>query len=112
MHSFGQLLTLFQVAYMSHTLAYKINLDAFYFGELESENVLVHVDPAVIKAMAAFVFIAIFKDILVGAYMHLLYEGTGNDYYNHGNHVRKSSIVKMIVPHQLPVKPCIKLEKL
>ena len=26
--------------------------------------------------------------------------------------VRKSSIVKMIVPHQLPVKPYIKLEKL
>ena len=51
----------------------------FYFGQLESENVLVHVDPAVIKAMAAFVFIAVLKDILVGGYMHLLYQGTGVD---------------------------------
>ena len=57
--------------------AYQINSDAFYFGELESENILVHVDPAVIKAMASFVFIAILKDILVGAYMHMLYEGIG-----------------------------------
>ena len=55
----------------------KFNLDAFYFGELQSENVLVHVDPAVIKAMAAFIFIAILKDILVGAYIYALYEGTG-----------------------------------
>ena len=48
-------------------------LDALYFGELESENILV--DPSVIKAMCAFVFIAVFKDILIGLYMHLLYAG-------------------------------------
>ena len=84
MRSFGQLLTLFQVLStvcesVLTTELININSDAFYFGELESENILVHVDPAVIKAMASFVFIAILKDILVGAYMHLLYEGTGID---------------------------------
>ena len=50
-------------------------LDALYFGELESENILVHVDPSVVKAMCAFVFIAVLKDILVGLYIHLLYAG-------------------------------------
>ena len=49
--------------------------DALYFGDLESENILVHVDPGVIKAMAAFVIIAVFKDVMVGLFMHLLYNG-------------------------------------
>ena len=53
---------------------FKLNSDAIYFGDLEKENILVHVDPAVVKAMASFVFIAILKDILVGLYMHLLYD--------------------------------------
>jgi len=51
-----------------------MNSDAYYFGDLEKENILVHVDPAVIKAMASFVFIDIAKDILVGVYMHYLYD--------------------------------------
>ena len=104
MHSFGQLLTLFQVVctvqklvLRDFTACISHILDAFYFGELESENVLVHVDPAVIKAMAAFVFIAIFKDILVGAYMHLLYEGTGNDYY-HIRPIYKISMTLIATP--------------
>ena len=31
-------------------------------------------DPAVIRAMCAFIYIAIFKDVLIGGYMHMLYE--------------------------------------
>ena len=33
---------------------------------MESKNLLVHMSPSVIKAMAAFVFLAVVKDIIVG----------------------------------------------
>ena len=31
-------------------------------------------DPAVIRSMCAFIYIAIFKDVLIGGYMHMLYD--------------------------------------
>ena len=52
-----------------------ITLDAIYFWSLERERLLVHVDPKVIQAMAAFVFISVLKDFLIGFYLHWTYEG-------------------------------------
>ena len=50
-------------------------LDAIYFGSLEKDDILVHVDSKVIQAMAAFVFISVLKDFLIGFYLHWTYEG-------------------------------------
>ena len=52
-------------------------LDATYLVQLESEFLLVHVDPAVIKAMTAFIYIAIIKDVLVGYFLYRLYKYPG-----------------------------------
>ena len=53
-----------------------LNSDAIYVAFLDENKILVHVDPKVIKAMVAFVYVAILKDCLNGFYMHWLYEGT------------------------------------
>ena len=49
--------------------------DAIYFGSLENAYLLVHVDSEVIQAMAAFVYISVLKDFLIGFYLHWTYEG-------------------------------------
>ena len=50
------------------------SLDAFYFSKLESNNILVHFDFDVIKAMAAFCFLAVLKDAIVGGIIFIFYK--------------------------------------
>ena len=49
------------------------SLDAFYFSRLESTPLLVHFDFSVIKAMAAFCFLAVLKDAIVGIFLYQFY---------------------------------------
>lgn len=49
--------------------------DALYFSRLDSDYLLVHFDPNVIKAMAAFCFMAIVKDAIVGGFIFIFYKG-------------------------------------
>ena len=61
-----------------------LNIDALYFRNLDKNNdTLVRVDPIVIQAMAAFVFIAVLKDFLICFYLHWTYEGRGFHFENH-----------------------------
>lgn len=53
--------------------------DAIYFGRLESALILVHMEPAVIKLMAAYVYMAILKDIWVNCMIYDKYLNKGTD---------------------------------
>ena len=45
---------------------------------MESKNLLVHMSPAVIKSLAAFVYLGVLKDIFVGCFKRTIYnEVTG-----------------------------------
>ena len=48
---------------------------------METKNLLVHMSPSVIKAMAAFVYLAIIKDALVGLVSYGWY---GSNYDDQG----------------------------
>ena len=50
--------------------------DALYFAGLESKELLVHYDSNVIKAMAAFVYIAILKDVFTAVLVLFYYKGS------------------------------------
>ena len=41
---------------------------------MESKNLLVHMSPSVIKAMAAFVYLAVLKDVFVGILKNYFYK--------------------------------------
>ena len=56
-------------------------LDAWYYGRLESKSLLVHMSPSVIKAMAAFVYLAVVKDVLLGLVMLVCYSDKGMDLF-------------------------------
>ena len=47
-------------------------LDALYYGRIETKSYLVHMDHSVIKAMAVFVYFGVFKDLLVGIFIHMV----------------------------------------
>merc|ERR1712131_295034 len=49
--------------------------DSFYFGRLESKSPIVHVEPAVITALAVFVYLAIVKDAIYGVVIYYFYKG-------------------------------------
>ena len=57
-----------------------IILDFLYYGQLESKNLLVHMEPSIIKTMVAFVYIAILKDALIGLVTFYLYSYEGKDF--------------------------------
>ena len=59
----------------------KIILDAWYYGRLESVSILVHMSPSVIKAMAAFVYLAVVKDILFCLVTKYFYKDQGMDLF-------------------------------
>ena len=56
-------------------------LDAWYYGRLESKSLLVHMSPSVIKAMAAFVYLAVVKDILLCLNAKYWYKDEGMDLF-------------------------------
>jgi len=58
--------------------------DAYYFSRLESSPILVHFDFSVIKAMAAFCILAVFKDAIVGIFIYIQFYGKESYYKAEG----------------------------